>query len=75
MTLAPGASVVSAPITVPMTATGGTLTASVTAPSVPDSNSTNNTDTKVSGALFADVTTAVTLPANAPAGSVVTVTA
>ncbi|MDP2066667.1 MAG: JDVT-CTERM domain-containing protein [Burkholderiaceae bacterium] len=75
VTLAPGASVVSAPITVPMTATGGTLTANVTAPSVPDSNSANNTDTKVSGALFADVTTAVTLPANAPAGSVVTVTA
>lgn len=43
VTLAPGATATSAPITVPMTATGGTVTASVTAPSVPDRNLDNNT--------------------------------
>jgi len=75
VTLSPGQNSTTAPITVPVTATGSTVTANVTAPSVPDSNSGNNTSTQVGVALFADVTTAVTLPANAPAGSVVTVTA
>ncbi len=71
VSLAPGQTVTSAPINVLLTATGGTVTANVTAATVPDSNGNNNTDTKVSGALFADVTTAVVLPTNAPAGSVV----
>jgi large repetitive protein len=55
-----------------LTATGGTVTANVTAPSVPDSNLTNNTDTKASGAVFADVTTVVNLPGSASASSVIT---
>jgi hypothetical protein len=45
VTLAPGQSTQSAPITVPLTTTGATVTANVTAPSVPDSNPANNTDT------------------------------
>ncbi|PKO41551.1 MAG: hypothetical protein CVU30_13690 [Betaproteobacteria bacterium HGW-Betaproteobacteria-3] len=71
VSLAPGQTVTSVPINVLLTTTGGTVTANVTAATVPDSNLANNTDTKVSGALFADMTTAVVLPANAPAGSVV----
>jgi hypothetical protein len=52
VTLAPGASVISAPITVPMVPTGAMVTANVTLPSVPDINSANNTDTKISGAKY-----------------------
>jgi hypothetical protein len=45
---------------VPLTTTGATVTANVTAPSVPDSNPANNTSTQLAGAQFADVTTEVT---------------
>ncbi|MDP2263475.1 MAG: CARDB domain-containing protein, partial [Hydrogenophaga sp.] len=70
-TLAPGQTE-SVVISVPLTATGATVTASVTASSVPDSNLSNNSSTQSAGALFADVTTEVDLPATAPAGSIVT---
>ena len=72
VTLAAGASATSVPINVPITASGGTVKASVTASSVPDSNLGNNTDTKVSGVVYADVSSTVVLPASAVAGSVVT---
>ena len=47
------------------------MTANVTASSVPDSNLGNNSDTKVSGVVYADVSSTVVLPASALAGSVV----
>ncbi|WP_439115620.1 SdrD B-like domain-containing protein [Hydrogenophaga sp.] len=72
VTLAPGQSTQSTPISVPLTSTGATVTAIVSAPSVPDSNPSNNTDTEIAGTVLADVTTEVDLPANAPAGTVVT---
>ena len=62
VTLSPGQTVSSAPISVPLTATGATVTANVTAPSVPDGNLANNSDTEtitvatavVSGRVFYD---------------------
>jgi hypothetical protein len=68
VTLAAGQSATSAVINVPA---GGTVTANVTLPSVADSNLTNNSDTKVSGVLYAELSSTVLLPASAPAGSVV----
>jgi hypothetical protein len=69
VTLAAGQSTTSAVINVPA---GGTVTANVTLPSVADSNLTNNSDTKVSGVLYAELSSTVVLPASALAGSVVT---
>jgi uncharacterized repeat protein (TIGR01451 family) len=46
-TLAPGQTVSSAPVSVPLTTTGATVTAFVTNANVPDSNPANNTDTEV----------------------------
>jgi uncharacterized repeat protein (TIGR01451 family) len=46
VTLAPGQTVSSAPITVTITTTGATVTAQVTEASVPDSNLDNNTSTQ-----------------------------
>jgi uncharacterized repeat protein (TIGR01451 family) len=64
VTLAPGQSTLSAPITVPLTTTGATVTANVTAPSLPDTNLANNSDTEtaalasptasISGRVFFD---------------------
>jgi hypothetical protein len=71
VTLAAGASATSVPINVPITGSGGTVKASVTASSVPDSNLGNNTDTKISGVVYADVSSTVVLPPGALAGSVV----
>ncbi len=71
VTLAPGATQ-SVPVLVTITASGATVTGLVTNPSVADSNPANNSDTKSTGTLLADVTTAIDLPANAPGGSVVT---
>ncbi|MGI9218744.1 MAG: SdrD B-like domain-containing protein [Hydrogenophaga sp.] len=51
VTLAPGQTVSSAPITVPLTTTGATVTALVGTSTVPDSNPANNTDTENGAAL------------------------
>ena len=75
VTLAAGQTVTSAAINVPITASGGTVTANVTLATVPDLNLGNNSDTKVSGVVYADVSSAVVLPASAVAGTVVTGTA
>jgi uncharacterized repeat protein (TIGR01451 family) len=72
--LAPGQSTASAPITVPLTITGATVTASVTNPSVLDSNLANNTDTEGGVGLLADPGVDVQpIPGGAP-GSTVTTT-
>jgi large repetitive protein len=71
VTLAPGQTQ-SVPVLVTITTSGATVTGIVTNPSVADSNPANNTDTKSTGTLLADVTTVIDLPANAAGGSVVT---
>ena len=72
VTLAAGASATSVAINVPITVTGGTVTANVTGATVPDLNLGNNSDTKVAGVVYADVSSSVVLPASAVAGTVVT---
>jgi uncharacterized repeat protein (TIGR01451 family) len=47
VTLAPGQTVSTAPLSVPLTVSGATVTALVTNPSVTDSDLSNNTDTEV----------------------------
>ena len=73
VTLAPGQSTLSAPITVPLTTTGATVTANVTAPTVPDSNLANNTDTETATPLVADPAVDVNpIPSGAPGTTVTT---
>jgi uncharacterized repeat protein (TIGR01451 family) len=74
VTLAPGQTVSSAPITVPLTTTGATVTANVTAPSVPDGNPANNSDSETGIGLFADPGVDVQPIPTGAAGSTVTTT-